>query len=60
MATMGATANSKKEATLGVNFGAAAFSAEVIIVALDLTANIESVAGSQIPSLILASNITRL
>lgn len=57
MASMGATANSKTEAALGAIFGSAAFSAAVIIVALGLIANIESVAGSQIPSLILASNI---
>lgn len=57
MASMGATANSKKEAALGAIFGATAFSIAIIIVALGLMANIEQVAGSMIPSLILASNI---
>ncbi len=57
MSSMGASANSKKEAALGAVFGAAAFSAAVIIVSLGLLANIEKVAGSQIPSLIIASNI---
>lgn len=57
MASMGATANSKKEAALGAIFGAAAFSIAIIIVALGLMANIEQVSGSMIPSLILAGNI---
>lgn len=57
MAAMGATANSKKEAALGAIFGATAFSIAVIILALGIMANIEQVAGSMIPSLILASNI---
>ncbi|SCG82060.1 hypothetical protein DW1_0440 [Proteiniborus sp. DW1] len=57
MSSMGATANSKKEAALGAVFGAIAFSIAVIIVALGLMANIEQVAGSMIPSLILAANI---
>ncbi|WZL71739.1 hypothetical protein QBE52_11535 [Clostridiaceae bacterium 35-E11] len=57
MASMGATANSKKEASLGAIYGAAAFSLAVIIVTLGLMANIEQVAGSMIPSLILAANL---
>jgi len=57
MSSMGATANSKKEAALGAIFGAAAFSLAIIIVTLGLMANIEGVAGSQIPSLILAGKI---
>lgn len=57
MSSMGATANSKKEAALGAVFGATAFSIAVIVVALGLMANIEQVAGSMIPSLILAANI---
>lgn len=57
MSSMGAGANSKKEAALGAVFGAAAFSAAVIIVSLGLIANIEKVAGSQIPSLIIAADI---
>ncbi|WMJ77769.1 MULTISPECIES: YkvI family membrane protein [unclassified Sedimentibacter] len=57
MSSMGASANSKKEAAMGAVFGAAAFSAAVLIVALGLIANIEKVAGSQIPSLVIASGI---
>lgn len=57
MSSMGASANSKKEAALGAVFGAAAFSAAVIIISLGLIANIEKVAGSQIPSLVIASGI---
>lgn len=57
MASMGATANSKKEAALGAIYGAAGFSLAVIIVALGLMANIEQVAGAMVPSLIIAANI---
>lgn len=57
MASMGARANSKKEAALGAIFGALAFSLAIIVVALGLMANIKDVAGSQIPSLVLASKI---
>lgn len=57
MASMGATANSKKEAALGAIAGAFAFSAAVIIVALGLIANIEQVSNTMIPSLCLAENI---
>lgn len=57
MAAMGKTAQSKKEASMGAILGAIAFSAAVLIVALGLMANIEQVAGTMIPSLILANNI---
>lgn len=57
MSSMGKTADGRKEATLGAVFGSIAFSLAVIIVALGLMANIEQVAGSMIPSLILAGNI---
>lgn len=57
MSAMGAGASSKKEATMGAIFGAIGFSAAVIVVALGLMANVEQVAGSKIPSLILAGNI---
>lgn len=57
MSSMGATANSKKEAALGAITGAVGFSLAVVIVALGLMANVEQVAGSMIPSLILAANI---
>lgn len=57
LSAMGATANSKKEAAYGAIIGAISFSLAVIIVALGLLACIEDVAGSQIPSLILAENV---
>lgn len=57
MSSMGAEAKSKKEATFGAIGGAVGFSAAVIIVALGLMANVEQVAGSMVPSLILAGNI---
>ncbi len=57
LASIGATSNSKKEASYGATLGAIGFSVAVIIVALGLLACVEDVAGSQIPSLHLASNI---
>lgn len=57
MSSMGATAENKKTASLGAVFGAAGFSAAVILIALGLMANVEQVAGSMVPSLILAGNI---
>lgn len=57
MASMGANAVSRKEASLGAIFGAVGFSAAVIIMALGLMANVEQVAGTMVPSLILAGNI---
>lgn len=60
LSSIGATANSKKEAGRGAALGAIGFSVAVIIVALGLLACIEDVAGSLIPSLYLASNIHHL
>jgi uncharacterized membrane protein YkvI len=57
MSSMGATAVNKKTATFGAIFGAIGFSAAVIVVALGLMANVEQVAGTMVPSLILAGNI---
>lgn len=57
MSSMGATANSKKEAAYGAVLGAAAFFAAILVVSLGLMANIEQVYDSMIPSLILAANI---
>lgn len=57
LSSMGATANSKKEAAFGAAFGAIGFSLAVIITALGLLSCIEDVAGSQIPVLILAEKI---
>jgi uncharacterized membrane protein YkvI len=57
MSSMGAEAKSKKEVTLGAIFGAIGFSAAVLLVSLGIMAHIEQVAGSMVPSLILARNI---
>lgn len=57
LASMGATANNKKEAYYGGAIGAIGFSAAIIIVTLGLLSCIEDVAGSQIPLLILAEKI---
>lgn len=57
LSSMGAEAKSKKEITSGAMFGAFGFSLAVLVVALGIMANIEQVAGSMIPSLILAGNI---
>lgn len=57
MSSIGAEAKSRKDAVWGTIFGAFGFSLAVILVALGLMANVEQVAGSMIPSLILAGNI---
>lgn len=57
LASIGASANNKKEARMGAAFGAVGFSLAVLIVTLGLLACVEDVAGSQIPSLHLANNI---
>lgn len=57
MSSMGATAVNKKTASFGAIFGALGFSLAVIVLALGLMANVEQVAGSLVPSLILAGNI---
>jgi len=57
LASIGGTAGSKEEAKKGAVLGAVGFSLAVVIVALGLLACIQDVAGSQIPSLYLASNI---
>lgn len=57
LSSMGKTANSKKEASLGAITGVTTFSFAVMALTLGLLANIELVAGSLIPSLILAKNI---
>ena len=60
MASMGKMANSRKEAVTGACLGAIMFSLAVIIIAMGLLVNIEQVAGTQIPSLYLAANISPL
>lgn len=58
MASMGATAKSKREAVLGASFGAAGFSIALVIITLGIMANIEQLAGTMVPTLILAGNIS--
>lgn len=57
MASMGATSKSKKESVLGVTFGAAAFCLALGITTLGILANIDQLAGSMVPLLILAGNV---
>jgi len=57
LTAIGKTANSQREAKIGGALGAAGFSIAVIIVSLGLMANIEAIAGSMVPSLVLAGNI---
>lgn len=57
MASMGASSKSKKESVLGVTFGAVGFSVALVIITLGILANIEQLAGTMVPSLILAGNI---
>jgi uncharacterized membrane protein YkvI len=57
LSSIGATANSNKEAAYGAAYGALGFASAVIIIALALLSCIEDVAGSQIPLLILAGKI---
>lgn len=58
MASMGAASESKKETVMGTFLGALGFSLALAIIALGILANIEEVAGSMVPSLILAGNIS--
>lgn len=58
MTSLGASSQSKKEAVLGTTFGAIGFSVALLIIALGILANIEQIAGSMVPSLILAKNIS--
>lgn len=58
MTNMGATANSKREAIYGTIFGAALFSLAVLLLMFGLSANLNEVAGSQIPTLIIAKKIS--
>lgn len=57
LASIGGSAGSRDEAKKGAALGAVGFSVAVVVVALGLLACIQDVAGSQIPSLHLASNI---
>ena len=58
MTNMGATANSRREGIYGTIFGAALFSLAVLLLMFGLAANLNEVAGAQIPTLILAKKIS--
>lgn len=57
MTNMGSTANSKREGIYGTIFGAGLFSLAVLLLMFGLAANLDEVAGAQIPTLILAKKI---
>ncbi|MCW4465563.1 hypothetical protein OK351_08605 [Glutamicibacter sp. MNS18] len=57
LTALGKTARSKREAASGGTLGAVAFSVACIVIGLGLLANVERVAGAEIPMLILASDI---
>ncbi len=58
LAAMGTKANSEKEASMGSIGGAVGFVAGCVILMLGLMAYLQEVAGTQIPSLILAEKIS--
>lgn len=58
MTNMGSTANSKKEAIYGTIFGAGLFSLAVLMLMRGLAANLNEVAGAQIPTLIIATKVS--
>ncbi|GAA3301843.1 YkvI family membrane protein [Glutamicibacter nicotianae] len=58
LTALGKTARSRKEAVAGGSLGAIAFSLACIIVGLGLLANITKVAGTEIPMLVLATDIS--
>ncbi|AXH97982.1 hypothetical protein DV701_06935 [Ornithinimicrobium avium] len=58
LAAMGRTTRSSKEAAVGGSLGAAAFSVACIVVGLGLLANIDTVAGMEIPMLALARDVS--
>lgn len=58
MTSMGASSDSKKESVLGVFLGAIGFSVALAIITLGIIANIEQIAGTMVPTLVLAGNIT--
>ncbi len=56
--SMGASSKSRKESALGAAFGVVGFSIALAIITLGILANIEEVAGTMIPTLVLARNIS--
>ena len=57
MTALGSSADGRREAFWGAAFGAMAFCAAIVVVTLGLMANLDVVAGSMIPSLVLATRI---
>lgn len=57
MASLGAASDSRKESIWGAVLGALGFSLALAVIALGIMANIELLAGSQVPNLLLASTI---
>ncbi|MGV8983275.1 YkvI family membrane protein [Clostridium sp.] len=57
MASMGKSSEKGKDLVLGIIFGAIGFSLALVIISLGILANIEQLAGTMVPSLILAANI---
>ncbi len=57
MSSIGARAKSLKISSLGAIYGAMGYCAAIVVITLGLLANIGATAHSQIPSLIMASNI---
>ena len=60
MTSLGASSNSKKEAVLGATFGATGVGIALFIISLAIMVNIEQLAGTMIPNLVLAGNINPL
>lgn len=58
MTSMGASSKTRKESVLGVTFGAVGFSVALVIITLGILANIEQLAGTMVPTLVLAGNIS--
>ena len=58
LASTGKTANSKAEARWGAVLGAFLFSLAVLVMMLGLMANLKDIAGSDIPSLVLANKLS--
>lgn len=58
MTSMGAASDSKRESVIGVSIGAIGFSIALAIITLGILANIEDIAGTMVPTLVLAENIS--
>lgn len=58
MTNLGKTANSRKEAGYGAIFGALFYAIAVLVLMFGLAANVDDVAGTQIPTLVLARKIS--